>query len=303
MSTFNTSNLLTPPKETDEIYPYRRVWRSLITETSILGGLTGLVAIVYAFTSIRLPENLTIVINVIFSILPALLWLVFSRWREDFVQAPRRRLLSVFVVSALTANAVAIPITNLIIQPDLWLLDQDLTTRIIGYTTTVGILGEFLKYLVLRYLVWPGYYRTRLDAVAYGIASAVGYATMINLIYALQHSDTSSDLMFIRILNTLAMHIIGSSIVSYGLAETAFRKITPIFLPITCILASLITGISIPVRSLLINASLGVTISAVRPLFGYVFVVALIVAGITLLIFVFNVAQKRDNDPLLSGDA
>lgn len=301
MSNMNTSNLITPPKETEEIYPYRRVWRSIIIEAAALCGFTGLVVFLYSFTSFRIPATIEPFANIIFVLLPAILWLIFSRWRESFAQEPRRRLLSVFLVTALIANAIGIPLLDRVIQPESWLSDQSALNRIIGYMLTVGVMTELLKYLVLRYLVWPAYYRNRLDAAAYGAASAIGYATTINLIYALENPATSADFMLLHVLNVYAMNLIGSLIVSYGFSETKFQRVVPLFLPLMFVGATFIHGIATALQPSFMAAPIGFTPTSARPLFGYVFSIVLIVAFLSLIIFTYGIALRRERAQLIGS--
>lgn len=301
MSTMHSSNLITPPKETEEIYPYRRVWRSIIVEAVILCAFTGVVVFLYSFTSIRIPAAIEPYINILFVLFPAILWSIFSRWRESFVQQPRRRLLSVFLVTALIANAIGIPLLDRVIQPESWLSDQSTLNRIIGYMLTIGAMAELLKYLVLRYLVWPAYYRNRLDAAAYGAASAVGYATTLNLIYALENPATSADFMLLRVLNVYAMNLIGSLIISYGFSETKFQRVTPVFLPLMFIGGTLIHGIATAIQPTFMAAPIGFTPTFARPLFGFVFSVVLIGVFLSLIIFTFGIALRRERAQLIGS--
>jgi len=296
-------HLITPPKEEEEVYPYRRVWLSIMIQSGILMVLMVLAFILVTFFGLRLPEFLRFPVNLTVAVIPAILWLIFSRLPESFVPQPRQRLMTVFVMSALVANAVGLPLLDDFFQPEQWLSLESAFTRIIGYTVTVGVLQEVLKFSVLRFVVWPDYYRVRTDAIAYGVASAVGYALMVNLNYIAQNMDASLDAVTLRIFANTALHIVGSVVMAYGLAETVFSGSLAFLLPFTLLIASLLAGIAIPMRAGFVNAPLGLTISTPRVIFGIAFAGVLYVGPMASMLFLFRVAQRREQDKQAGQDA
>lgn len=298
MATYNRPSLITPPREEEEVYPYRRVWRSIFLETGILLLLMVGFVLAGAFIGLDVPQNIRPVLNIVLASSPALLWLLFSRIPENFAIEPRIRLLTTFTVTALVANAVGLPILNSILQPESWLPQQDTTSRIIGYMLSVGILQEFLKYLVIRLIVWPDYYRVRLDAIAYGVAGAVGYALVLNIDFVLSHPMAAPDTVMIRVFATVTMHIIGSMLVAYGLAETYFSNALSFLLPAMLFLAAAFVGIAIPTRADFLNASLVLTVSTQNTLFGMAFAVASYAGALAVLFFLFSTVEQREQEKL-----
>ena len=306
MTTFDPS-LLTPPREEEEIYPYRRVWRSIAVETGILLTLALVLFILVNYLDFQLPAPVRTAFNLTLALTPLALWLGLSWWPERFVLQPRQRLLTVMVVSALAANAVGLPLVNNVFQVDRWLPLSSAITRIVGYTFTVGIVQEMLKYLVIRYMVWPDQFRVRLDAVAYAAASAVGYATVLNLDFVLSGAPPP-DAAAIRIFGTVALQIVTSAVVGYGLAEVCFSRPSPFLLTITVALAAFMTGLAIPIRAGLVNATLSLdalganpflNTSAPRPLQGLGFSIALLVGPLLVLSFLFSSAEQREHEAAL----
>lgn len=286
------SRFITPPKEEEEIYPYRRVWSSIITEAGIM--VTIAVGIFLATRFIDVPRRLYLPIGVGISTIPVGLWLGFSWWRERFVPQPRSKLILVAVVSALTANAIGIPLVESFLQVDKWLPLESAINRIIGYTFTQGLVQAVLTYLVIRYLVWPDYFRTRLDSIAYGAASAVGYATIMNLHFVLSGSP-SPDTAAFRVFDALAVQLAINIIIGYGLSEVRFNaRPFPILLAATVALASFIGGLAIPLRAGLTNASLAQGISTVSPIRGFLFSAALLAVVAFVFAFLFDNAERQD---------
>jgi RsiW-degrading membrane proteinase PrsW (M82 family) len=253
MSIYNQS-LLKPPDE-EEIYPYRRVWRSLAAELVILAGVTGTAFFAFGLLKLRVSAALVPAINAGLVALPVGLWLVFSVWPERRVPQPRQHLIVVFLITALAANAVAIPFIDGVFQTEKWLPLAGAISRIVGYTFTVGIVQEVTKYAVVRFVTWPNFFRARLDGVAYCVASALGYALVLNLRFILGQSGVAPDVVALLVFNNVAVNLAASLIVSYGLAEVRFDNPTPFLMTVTVAFAALLNGIVIPLRSGLTNAA------------------------------------------------
>jgi len=292
MTNFSNPRLITPPREEEEIYPFRRVWRSIIIENGTLIAIA-MVLFGITFLGFSFPQPIFMPLNIALVLLPLALWIIFSYLPELRVQQPRQNLRLIIILSALVANAIGYPIIRDILQVNDWLALASARDRIIGYTVSVGILQEFLKYFIIRMMVWPHDLRNRYDSIAYGAAAAVGYATVLNIQYILEN-PSSPETVAIRVLGTVGMHLVGSTIVAYGLSELWFSKANLLLLPFTLILAALIEGISIPLRAGFNNAALGLTISATRPLFALAFTLIVSVGPMAAMYFLFNVAESRD---------
>lgn len=284
--------LLTPPQEEIEVPPHRPVWRSVLIEggllfASALGFLLG-----YRLIESRLPEVANLVISVFLTFLPLGLWLVFSYWRERFVPEPRQRLIPVLVITALAANAIAVPVLYDYLQIDRWLPLADNVNRIIGYTFTFGIIQELTKYIVVRYLTWPDFFRTRLDGVAYSLTSAIGFATVLNIQFLLD-GNTSPAVVAVTSFNVVSVGMAASMITGYGLAQVRFGNPTPFLLTFTVAAAALLNGLVIALRSNAVNAGLALEVSAPSPLIGLGISAAVFVAITLIMAFLFNNAERE----------
>lgn len=303
MATFNT-RYLTPPSEEEEIQLYRDVWRSLFIQYSAYFAVTAVLFILVNFLNFRVPENLRVPLNLVLTFLPIGLWGVFSYIPETRVPRPRQRLLSVMIICALVANAVAYPFINEFLQVDQWLSLASAIQRIAGYTFTLGVVQEALKYFVIRMLIWDDHLRIRQDAVAYADAAALGFATVLGLHFAFT-GNPSPDAVAGRMFGTLAIHVVSSSIVSYGLSESRLMNASPLLLPSSFALASFITGVAIPIRAGLVNASispLALEFALPRPLFGLGFSLGLFVAGMTGVLFFYNTAERQEREVRIGQD-
>ncbi|MEO8607641.1 MAG: PrsW family glutamic-type intramembrane protease [Chloroflexota bacterium] len=284
--------LLTPPQQEEEVYPYREVWRSVVIESGIMGVVTILLFVLVNVIHLQIPERFNTIIAAGLACLPILLWLYFSWNQERVVLQPRQRLLAVALISALVANAIGNPLINDFLQVDRWLPLSSAISRIIGYTFTVGIVQEFLKYLVMRYTIWPTQFRIRLDGVAFGAAAGIGYASVLNLHFAFS-TFAAPDVAAAHMFANVALHLVTGILVGYGLSELQFGS-PSLMLPVfTVAFAALLTGISIPIRAGLVNATLALGSSISRPILGIVFSVAILIVPLLALSFMYSNAERQ----------
>ncbi len=241
---------------------------------------------------VAIPAALAQWVAIAIALLPFIAWCAFSWIPESRAQAPRNRMLPVFILTALVANAIGYPLVYRVLQVELWSSQQELVNKVVIYTLAFGIVPESLKYLVLRYTVWLNQFRTRYDAIAYSAATAIAYATVLNLRYVFD-STPPPDIAALRIFGTTTLQVTGSLIVAYGLAEIRLSKPSPLLVPGMVTLASLITGIVFTLRGNIANTRLGLSVSYPRTIFNYAITV-MVLGGIALaMIFLFQTAEKQ----------
>src|SRR5690606_2074732 len=132
---------------------------------------------------------------------------------------------------------------------------QDAISRIVGYTFTVGMTQALTCYLVVRYVAWQDCMRVRIDGIAFMLAAAVGYATVLNLQYVV-NVDAAIDIIAMRVFHNTALLYAVAIVIGFGLGETKFGRPTPLLLTLTLALGATLTGIAIPLRAGLANAAL-----------------------------------------------
>ncbi len=295
---YNRPRLLTPPREEEEIYPYRRVWKSIIRE---IGVLTLISAGFYAigFVGLSIPERLHAPMNIALPLVIVILWLYFSAWKESRVLEPRNQLLAVMLVSGLVANAIGVPLINAL-NPDEWLSSAGSFERILGYAFTIGLIQEGLKYGVMRVILWQDGFRNRWDTLAYATASAVGYATVSNF-HLIEAGVISPDVLALRLYTNVVMHYASSVLLAYGLSELRFNPQVFFIMPAAMLLSAIVTGATISIRATLTNSGFVLGIGGTRPLFGFVFSLVLVSVVCILTAFLFNNAERREREAV-EGD-
>lgn len=291
MSNINDNRIIAPPIE-DEVYPYRRVWRSIITQMSLLIILSITMILLQAILNIA---DLQSILPRIVVVLPLILWLVFSILPEQSVVSPRLYLVRVAVISSLTAFAIGLPLAHEFFLITDWLPSQSVIQRVVGYTVTVGVIDTALRFLVIRYLVYPDQFRIRTDPLAYCVASAIGYSTAISIDGIL----VDQPILIIGVINTLANYVTymaSGFILSYGLAQSVFSRAFVLTLPFAIVISSLIVGFIAALQSPLTAGSLSTAGSFARPLFSMIFLIAVLFLTLFVIFFLYAVAERRSRE-------
>jgi RsiW-degrading membrane proteinase PrsW (M82 family) len=236
-------------------------------------------------------------LHIVIAIIPAGLWFLLARLPEARADEPRTRLATIFWLSALVANGVAIPLMTNILQLDEWLPLADPVTRLIGYTLSAGVVQELSKYIVVRTITWETRLRERNDAIAYCFAAALGYATTISIYQALTSPSTPAFATFDTFSN-VALSIASSLIVAYGLGEARLGRASAFVLPASFALAALLYGTLTMFRGLLTNAELTLSgraqISQPNPLIDVALVAGVVLVLALAIAFLIGNAERRE---------
>lgn len=293
MSSYNTRLLV--PTEEEEIYPYRRVWRSLAIESLLLLLIAVGLWVVLNFVGLRVPTLLERPLEVLLALMPLGLWALLSLLQERSVPEPRPHLVALVAISALVANAIAIPVIDGFLQVDLWLPQTNAINRIAGYTFTVGIVQVMTCYLVVRFVAYRTGMRIRADGIAYMLAASVGYSCVLNLHYVFTTGATM-DIVAMRVFNNTALLYAISIVVGYGLGEVRFGRPSPLLLALTMAVGSMLAGLAIPLRSGLANAALTLGPAIASPIRGLALSALLLVAVAVATAFLLENAERQERE-------
>lgn len=299
MSEYN-NQLIAPPIE-EEVYPYRRVWRSLTLQVIFITSITVASLIAQEIFRIELSPSLNSLTSLLLVVTPVLGWLFFSVLPERYVLESRDNLIQIAIVSGLIASAIGIPMVNSVFQVNEWLPLESAVQRIIGYMFTLGIVDTALKFIVIQYMTFPQKLRIRTDAVAYCIASAVGYSFIINLNAIIDNQITFS-IVILQTFSVYVMQIISSLILSYGFSESRFSNALPALLPATIIISSFFFGIIAPLSSGLRNGTLTIDGMVDRPLFTLGFLIVVLFSLMSIVFFLYTVSDRREREAYTSSD-
>lgn len=300
MSQIFDNRIIAPPTE-DEVYPYRRVWRSIIVQVAVVIVITISIVVSGEIFAIQVDSSFKFVISGLFVFSPVILWLIFSVFPENFVLEPRSNLIAVAIISGLAASAIGTPLAQEFFQIDRWLPLESALQRILGFTFTIGIVDSALKFIIIRYIAFPQSLRIRTDAIAYCVASAIGYSFVVNL-HLISTIQPTYSIAMLYIFSNYAIQLASSMFIAYGLSETYFNNPIPILLPTSICLAALVIGIITPFVSGLMNSPLTVDGNVDRPIFSLGFLVIVLILSLAFTFFFNTIAQQRDQKIIVSND-
>lgn len=301
MTQFNDNRIIAPPIE-EEVYPYHPVWRSISVQVIVVTILTVGVVFVGEILGIQFDGILNTIISTLLALIPVMLWFLFSVIPERFVIEPRTNLVIVFVISALAASAIGIPVVNEIFQINQWLPLETALQRILGFVFTVGIIDSAIKFVVLRYFIFPQHLRVRNDTIAYSTASAVGYSVVVSL-FAVTQEPSIYSVSMIYIFANYVIQLTSSLFLAYGFSETYFNNALFIAMPINILLAAFVIGIISPFVTGLMNGPLATGGSADRPIFSMGFLIVMLFAFLSVIFFLYNVAEQREREAFSADES
>ncbi|HRE48914.1 MAG TPA: PrsW family glutamic-type intramembrane protease [Aggregatilineales bacterium] len=283
-----------PRRADDEARLYRPVWRTAWTEAFLLIGAAIATIIVFRALPFRLNADGRQMFGLGFALLPLVLWYLISFRAEQRAIQPRERLLTVMLVGGLCASGIGLPITERLFAVEEWLPNAAGFSRVIGYTLCLGITQEFLKYAAMRYTVFPDVFRTRLDGIAYAMATALGYATVIAIDFVLRN-DLTPDGYALRITEIVLPHVAISTILGYCLVALR-RETGSIFLvPLGLIAAAFFAGLAVVMRGGLIVGGVSTAATGNNAPFGLAMAIFIVVLLYSVMNFLIRSADNRES--------
>ena len=279
----------------DDAYAFLPVWRRISFQLVVVSAILSAIVLASEFLPLRYSADAGTLLSLALALLPSLAWLLVSVLPEYRVLRPRRRLIGVAVLSGLTASAIGLPLTEEFFRLEQWLPLQSVFQRILGYTLTAGTVDVGLKFLVLRYLVYPQALRVRGDVVAYAIASAIGYSFYLNLtlIWRIQ---PAWDLAAIYVLSNITIQLASSLFIALGIIESYFSDAFVLVLPMNLLVAAATTGLIAPLVSGVMSGPLDVAGAADRPLFGLLLLIACLVLSLGTVYFLYSNSERRERE-------
>ena len=284
-----------------ESYGILPVWRRLSLLFIFLSAICGGMIVAGEALPAALNVEFNRALSLSLTLLPVALWLMIAVLPEYRVERPRRRLIGVAVVSGLAASAVGLPLAEAFFVLDQWLPLQSVFQRIIGFTLTAGMIDAGLRFTVLRYLIYPQALRVRGDAVAYALASAIGYSFYLSLVLVWRLEPTWNNAA-IYVLSSFTIQVVSSLFIALGIIESYFSDAFPLVLPVNVLAAALVNGVLQALLPGLLSGPLSQAGAADRPLFGLVFVVAAALVSVTAAYFLYSNSERLEREAYVSHE-
>ncbi|MBN1955380.1 MAG: PrsW family intramembrane metalloprotease [Anaerolineae bacterium] len=257
----------------------RSIWRTgLVQIIALLVFVLVVSGLVALFKPVWTGWQLTAA-GIVLSLIPAIIWLAFFYQQDRLEPEPKGYVLSVFLLGALLAQAVGIPVVQDLFDVRSWL---PLTpwTNILGSILVIGFTQEFLKYAAVRYSVYPlAEFDERVDGVIYATAAGLGYATMLNVHYVIAKGGVDLQVGVIRIVVTALAQASFAGLTGYFLGRAKFEDEPVWWLPSGIALAAVLNGLFTYLRGELTTTQLSLSGGGFNPWIGLI--LATIVAGAT----------------------
>jgi len=261
------------------------VWRD---ELILIAGLIVFVGVVYAldsaFHTLLTGSNL-LVAGVIIAFVPAFIWLTFFYLQDRLEPEPKQFVLGMFVLGAVLAAAVGIPLVENVFRVSHWLYADTMTT-LIGGILVVGFTQEFIKYAAVRYTMYHSdEFDEVTDGIVYATAAGLGYATMLNIQFVVSNGGVDLGAGVIRMAVVALAQASFAGITGYFLGRAKFESEPIWWMPLGIMLAAVMNGLFNWLRGRVVQSGVSLTGASVNPWLGLAF--AAVVAFVTMGILVW----------------
>ena len=266
-------------------------WRMSIL---LVVGLVVFVGIVSALDLVLHPALTGIglvLAGVILALVPALLWLVFFYLQDRLEPEPKGYILGVFLLGALLASAVGIPLVENLYHVSKWIY-TDTATTILGSILVVGFIQEFLKYAAVRFSVFPSAeFDEATDGVIYATAAGLGYATVLNLQFVIANGGVVLGSSVIRMAVVALAQASFAGITGYFLGRARFENKPWWWMSFGLSVAAVCNGLFNWLRGRIVQRGISLTGPTTNPWMGLALasVVALITLGMILWLIRRNI--------------
>ncbi len=267
------------------------IWRSSIL---LVVGLVVFVGIVYALDLVFKPAftNLELILaGLVLALIPALIWMIFFYLQDRLEPEPKGYILGVFLLGAILASAVGIPLVDSFFQTSKWIHTDTLTT-ILGSILVIGFTQEFIKYAAVRYSVFQtAEFDEATDGVIYATAAGLGYATVLNLQFVISNGGVALGSSVIRMVVVALAQASFAGITGYFLGRARFENKAWWWMPAGISLAAMGNGLFNWLRGLVVQRGISLTSASTNPWMGLLLaaVVALFTLGLILWLIRRNI--------------
>jgi protease PrsW len=180
----------------------RSIWISSIITLVVLAVFVGISAV------IPRPQNQTglLLMGIFLAIIPALVWMGFFNQQDRAEPEPKRLIARTFAFGALAAGAAAVPFASQVAN-DTIVQYPNIIVKVVLTILSVALLQEVLKVAMVRYVVLgtPEFDRHP-DGIVYGLASGLGFATIMTIAYVVREGGVIPLAGAIRAVDNALVH-------------------------------------------------------------------------------------------------
>jgi RsiW-degrading membrane proteinase PrsW (M82 family) len=253
-------------------------WRSNLGLIVALIVFVGLVYALDAFIHPSFTPTTLLLTGVALALVPAVIWLAVFYQQDRIEPEPKQFVLGVFVLGALLAAAVGVPLVENAFRVSDWLYTDALTT-ILGGIFVVGFTQEFLKYAAVRYSMYNSpEFDEATDGVVYATAAGLGYATVLNIRFVVQNGGVDLGAGIITMAVVALAQAGFAGITGYFLGRAKFESEPLWWMPLGITLAAVANGLFNWARGEVTRGGVSLSGGAANPWFG------LILAGLVAFV-------------------
>jgi len=266
-------------------------WKNSVLLVVELVVFVGIVYILDLLLHPALTGTGLILAGVLLALVPAFIWLLFFYLQDRLEPEPKGYILVVFLLGAILASAVGIPLVDNFFHVSNWIY-TDTATTILGSILVVGFIQEFLKYAAVRYSVYPSAeFDEATDGVIYATAAGLGYATVLNIQFVIANGGVALGSSVIRMVVVALAQASFAGITGYFLGRAKFEKKAWWWMPAGLTLAAVGNGLFNWLRGIVVQRGISLTSAATNPWWGLVLaaVVAIITMGMILWLIRRNI--------------
>ena len=266
------------------LHERKHVWRD---EFLLIISLIVFVGVVYALDGAIKPVFTTstlLLTGVFLALVPAAIWLTFFYLQDRLEPEPKGFVLAVFVLGALLAAAIGVPLIENIFRVSHWIY-ADTATTILGGILVVGFTQEFLKYAAVRFSIYHSEeFDEPTDGVIYAMAAGLGYATVLNIQFVVSNGGVDLGSGVIHIAVVALAQAAFSGITGYFLGRAKFESEPIWWMPLGISLAAIFNGLFNWLRGRVVQTGVSLGGSTSNAWLGFVLaaVIAFATTGLVL---------------------
>jgi RsiW-degrading membrane proteinase PrsW (M82 family) len=222
----------------------RGLWLSVLVGVVALLVFVGLVTLLVRTVSPALGGWWLTPVGVVLAVVPAMIWLGVFYAQDRLEPEPKRFILGIFVLGALLAQAIGMPVVRDVFRVQDWLPYNGPWFDILGSILVVGFVQEYLKYAGVRLTVFGSHeFDERVDGIIYGAAIGLGFATMLHIDYVVGSGGVRLDVGVIRIVVDTLAQASFAGVSGYFLGRAKFEDMPAWWLPAGVTLAAVLNGV------------------------------------------------------------
>ena len=271
----------------------RGLWWASLAGLAAIIVFVGLVALIVSLTEPHLQGAALVVVGFVLALVPALLWLALFYVQDVREPEPKRVVLAVFVLGALLAQAVGVPLIEGVFRVRRW-LPAGVLYNVLGSILVVGFIQQFLIYAAVRYSVFnAAEFDERVDGVIYTTAAALGYATLLNTRFVVQSGGVDLVAGVIRIAVTAMALASFGGLMGYFLGRCKFEDEPVWWMPAGLVLAAVLNGLFNYARGEITTTSVQLQGGGYNPWPGLILAAAVALVTFAILFWLIHRLQRE----------